>query len=740
MPHSFSLKYRQHTFEFGATWEVEKKLWMSKLKAIKEEVENLRAIHSQSDLPLNDDSIVSSINLDDSAPSAPPGSSSSTDTKVPCAGSPVLPQAAFTEEALSFIDKDDAFEELPTTPTGASQSLPPQPSSQHSQYRVSQRLSRNVNTLLGRTPEVAQAAIDLKLTEVFSEVLLTARVQGQREQEITEANTRQRTLSGVGSNKRHSQYLISAMPSANTFSTRAADRKLKRMSYMEPSSRIFAEPPTLPTPPLPTTLASPASIRSSSSSLRRAKTGPPAERPPSVHDTWRLNRASTTNSTRSRPPSAVLTGANIAIPNSPSRSPISQPNFNATGHKTKSETRFRSVGGPASRSASCDGSSSGTSSSNGVQAVERLATDRPAIESSQFSSPATSSGHSSVTTIQESSEDRSSNGRINRPNFKGESSAATQSTGSLRARSLTNPPPSSQVASIRTLVSGFVPCQASGSRQTSKTNLAESSGEGQETNVELDSSAVYFDSPDLARPISRMESSHERLPGVGETGGTWKMSKSATQSATASGSWFPTFKIARKLSRASELAVRGFPSSSPGPQTQSDLGHGTLRSDELHLDISREGSVSHHPPRQILSAIFPNGASDSTSTPRGTLSKRSGTGWVPKFMRSKSSSGPINTSPIATLIQRGSSSSSSSSSSAVNRTAFSSLWPSPGSGPSSPPLSTSRPVPRSPTSESVWIKKRYSSASSSTIRSFLRMTPLAGPERVANRTGPREQD
>ncbi|KAI8444453.1 hypothetical protein BY996DRAFT_2701458 [Phakopsora pachyrhizi] len=172
MPYSFSLKFRQHTFEFGAKTEAEKIVWVKELSQVKEEIERQRQVHSLSDQPLGDDSIVSSINLNShdsiNEDQATRGTSMRTpdDNQPP---SPVASQVTPTNQQQAGIPGSNSqhnCEELPPTPSALSH--PP---------KVSQRLSRNVNTLLGRTPEVAQAAIDLKLTEVFSEVLLCARLQ-----------------------------------------------------------------------------------------------------------------------------------------------------------------------------------------------------------------------------------------------------------------------------------------------------------------------------------------------------------------------------------------------------------------------------------------------------------------------------------------------------------------------------------------------------------------------------------
>lgn len=257
MPHSFSLKYRQHTFEFGATCELEKKCWMDKLKELKQEIDHLRSIQIMSAIPMSDDSIVSSIDLIDD-------SNLSSNDRLPRNRSPIDEEPSPTDHELS-----------PTTPATAATT--------GTQSRVSQRLSRNVNTLLGRTAEVAQAAIDLKLTEIFSDVLLCARLQDGG----LDSSARSRTLSATGSSsvKRSSQVASMSGRIINHHHSLGGggggvttDRKVKMMSYMEPNRLREIVVPPLPLP-LPIAVDSSPEMScshasSSISSLRRARSGP----------------------------------------------------------------------------------------------------------------------------------------------------------------------------------------------------------------------------------------------------------------------------------------------------------------------------------------------------------------------------------------------------------------------------------------------------------------------------------
>ncbi|POW15007.1 hypothetical protein PSTT_02583 [Puccinia striiformis] len=253
MPYSFSLKYRQHTFEFGATCEPEKRCWINKLRDLKAEIDQLRSIQIMSAIPLSDDSIVSSINLTENVTTTPTTTTTTNTTTTMMttvvegtSPSPIEPQPQ--EEQLV----------MDTMPT-----------------RVSQRLSRNVNTLLGRTAEVAQAAIDLKLTEIFSEVLIMARSHDNHSHHQLGTggeSSRTRTLSATGtiSGKRNSNY-----HQVHTFSR-------KRMSCLEPST--IGRLKELPPPPIPDQDLNTTSIDSSNSSstpttastssLRRARSGP----------------------------------------------------------------------------------------------------------------------------------------------------------------------------------------------------------------------------------------------------------------------------------------------------------------------------------------------------------------------------------------------------------------------------------------------------------------------------------
>ncbi|EFP74388.2 uncharacterized protein PGTG_00344 [Puccinia graminis f. sp. tritici CRL 75-36-700-3] len=203
-------------------------------------------------MPISDDSIVSSINLIEN---------NNNNNPSPIEEGP--PRSPVEEDQPS-----DQTAIVPTTPVAAA---PPA-----TQSRVSQRLSRNVNTLLGRTAEVAQAAIDLKLTEIFSDVLLCARLQDSG----NESGSRARTLSATGTTtaKRTAQTVAIAR-NGNTHNTtnNLADRKMKRMSCMEPNIRPQE---IVPPPPLPQLFnGSPddntwSGSTNSNSSLRRARSGP----------------------------------------------------------------------------------------------------------------------------------------------------------------------------------------------------------------------------------------------------------------------------------------------------------------------------------------------------------------------------------------------------------------------------------------------------------------------------------
>ncbi|KAG0150998.1 hypothetical protein CROQUDRAFT_130411 [Cronartium quercuum f. sp. fusiforme G11] len=673
------LKYRHHTFDFGATWEPEKKLWMDKLKVVKDEVENMRAIHLQSDLPLNDDSIVSSINLDESSSStaSTPPASAPPDPKLPSAASgPYSPD--LTEDALMLNEKEDSPEDSPAvTPHSAAHSL----SSAHlQQSRVSQRLSRNVNTLLGRTPEVAQAAIDLKLTEVFSDLLLAARMQGQREQELSDLTSRQRTLSGPGTNKRHSQYLPTAPGTAHSFS-RAADRKMKRMSYMGPSTRTFIDPfafkpfvePAAELPPLPheTVLASPVSVKSSSSSLRRAKTGPPTERPTSIHDLWRLNRASTTTPTsRSRPPSTVLQPSPTRLLIEPLR------------EKTTTTTR-------TSRSGSCEDGGS----SSGMSAVEARVEEPVRNAGFLFSSPEPSSGHSSATTMQESVEDRGGSGRMR---LKSECSLRARAhahgyghgTGSGSASATSRPAP--VVDALKEKPEEQPPPQTLSPASLTLTSALDG-------NVDLTLSPT---SAGLAEGAIAPASTSRFTA-------TRKISRSATYSLPKGPPWSKL--MSRKNSRFNDVSDE--PSTKPT------------------LDLSITGVEG----RSGLSGILSNPSSTSPTT-TSTNKRPNSIGWslpMPGFLRSKSSGHAQHRSSIASLFSNHNNNNNHNTTTTTTTTTTTN---------NSPPRSRAsafginRPhtpeIVTEPEVESANHRMRNASNGSRMggLRSFLRMTPLTNSE------------
>lgn len=238
MPFSFTLRYGQHAFELGATCEQEKQIWLASLRSTIESVNKMRAARVEADLPLNDDSIVSSINLEDSAPfgdAALLASPSSPGSTAPT--SPIFGTMPLTDEPSPSVEGE--------SPTATSGGTYPPTSNNGTTPRVSNRISRNVSTLLGRTPAVTQAAIDLKLTEVYSDSLLGCRAQAARELAAeAESSARRRTMSGSGGKR----------PSFG----RSADKR-KRMSYLEPSPSALGssddehdEPP--PMPELPASL------------------------------------------------------------------------------------------------------------------------------------------------------------------------------------------------------------------------------------------------------------------------------------------------------------------------------------------------------------------------------------------------------------------------------------------------------------------------------------------------------
>ncbi|KAM0791965.1 hypothetical protein ACM66B_000468 [Microbotryomycetes sp. NB124-2] len=147
LPHSFRMSHQEHVFEFGATCEPEKVIWLSRLQEARK-----HALDAWKERPADsdeiDESIISSVVF---APTTRRNHS-----------------RASSFASVSTPNSDDAhyFDS-----TLASNNVP-----------KSNRLSATASALLGRTPAVQRAAIDLRLSDgVFSEELTAARAQAIRD-------------------------------------------------------------------------------------------------------------------------------------------------------------------------------------------------------------------------------------------------------------------------------------------------------------------------------------------------------------------------------------------------------------------------------------------------------------------------------------------------------------------------------------------------------------------------------
>lgn len=230
LPHSIRLSHRDHVFELGAACEGEKLVWYNRLTVVQAEARQAwldQEIDAHGQPTLFDDTIVSSV-------SAHPS---------PSHGVSNLPRRnhSRSNSAVSMTSVlERVHDELPV-PVPESPiitSLPPLPVGGSAHYSTNRnRFSATANSLLGRTPAVQRAAIDLRLSDVLSEEILAARAQAMREADAGSRMTRHgstsirtRTLSGP---KR-------SMTAQATASVKMLAKEKRRMSLFDPPTSTFA--------------------------------------------------------------------------------------------------------------------------------------------------------------------------------------------------------------------------------------------------------------------------------------------------------------------------------------------------------------------------------------------------------------------------------------------------------------------------------------------------------------------
>ncbi|KAK4052150.1 hypothetical protein OIV83_002445 [Microbotryomycetes sp. JL201] len=151
LPHSFRMSHQEHIFEFGATCEPEKAIWLSRLQDARKHALTVWKVRPADSTEV-DESIISSVIF---APTAHRNHSRAS---------------SFASIGTPHSDEAHPFDYAPVPTTTANT------------VSKSSRLSATASALLGRTPAVQRAAIDLRLSDgVFSEELTAARAQAMRE-------------------------------------------------------------------------------------------------------------------------------------------------------------------------------------------------------------------------------------------------------------------------------------------------------------------------------------------------------------------------------------------------------------------------------------------------------------------------------------------------------------------------------------------------------------------------------
>ncbi|GAA6020101.1 hypothetical protein JCM10207_006255 [Rhodosporidiobolus poonsookiae] len=197
LSHSIRLTFRDHVFELGSLCASEKAVWLSHLLSAQKSAREMwdaqeRDEHGQP--TLFDDTLVSSVPTASPQPASVPlpsrrthsrtastasvGSLFSSSTTAPpsCSTSPQLSQ----EEPLPPLPADFAHPSSPPSvlstslPLTSAASAPFPPSTTHL-ARPSRFSTTASSLLLGRTPSSQRAAVDLRLGDVFSADLLSAR-------------------------------------------------------------------------------------------------------------------------------------------------------------------------------------------------------------------------------------------------------------------------------------------------------------------------------------------------------------------------------------------------------------------------------------------------------------------------------------------------------------------------------------------------------------------------------------
>ncbi|GAA5835407.1 hypothetical protein JCM11251_005226 [Rhodosporidiobolus azoricus] len=233
LTNSIRLSFRDHHFELGALCKGEKAVWLAQLLAAQAEARSAwdgQDLDERGQPTLFDDTVVSSVPAHQNATPLVQRKSHSRTTSSASVASvfsaalstsshlgatdepmPPLPaehahSSATANGLASALATSAALTSVPTNSTSMSHSSHSHSHHGHSgttpQFASRSRFSTTASSLLlGRTPSSQRAAVDLRLGDVFSESLLSARAQAAREADehgslSAAAVKRMRTVSG----------------------------------------------------------------------------------------------------------------------------------------------------------------------------------------------------------------------------------------------------------------------------------------------------------------------------------------------------------------------------------------------------------------------------------------------------------------------------------------------------------------------------------------------------------------
>lgn len=206
MQHSIRLSHRDHHFELGATCALEKAVWLAKLSSAQGDARQAwqnQELDEQGQPTQFDETLVSSVSA---LPSPALATVSLPRRRHTRANSTPTMGAVFDHSATSNDEHTSPIvPESPIIPALLPLVTTASHTSTHSHTADSKRhrFSATASSLLGKAPAAQRAAIDLRLSDVFSEQCLAARAQTMRESEtlriargVSVQGTRARTMSG----------------------------------------------------------------------------------------------------------------------------------------------------------------------------------------------------------------------------------------------------------------------------------------------------------------------------------------------------------------------------------------------------------------------------------------------------------------------------------------------------------------------------------------------------------------